>query len=232
MAPGAESTAPRSDLPSSGQLPSSTPRPPGVPDPCAKSDVEPAPGDPADIAARLQAVLDTALRGHLPNAQLTANPVSQYRGRRYGPLEFMHVYEPGKNYGSGSCVMQQDYYLARAVITDPAGTGNLTAMVGTAEGSFRMPCSTPESFTPEQVFCQERTGPGGEEYTVSTLKPEGGATVHRVDLVKPDGTMIILDSQNVADDIKSNSPVTAPDPPLTLDQLVAIALTPGLTLYP
>lgn len=211
------------------QQPSGAPTP--TISPCAQpSDLPPIPGEPAEVAARLRAALDAAVREQLPDAQLTANSMAVYDGRQYEPLEFVHVYQEGANYG-GSCQGHQDYYLARATVTDPAGTGSILASVGRVEepGSFMLQCS---ATSPERTFCQERTGPGGERITVTTLVVGEGAIVHRIDAVRPDGTMVTVDSQNVGSDIKEDGPAQRPTPPLTHDQLIAIALIPGLTLFP
>ncbi|HET8641540.1 MAG TPA: hypothetical protein VFM37_06360 [Pseudonocardiaceae bacterium] len=237
IAPGAGSSAPAapspSELPSSSPRPSGSNPPSGVPNPCAlPADLDPIPGDPADVAARLGAALEAAVSQQLPEAQLSTNPINQYNGRLYGPLEFMHVYQEGVDYGNGSCAMHQDYYLARARITDAAGAGNLLAYVGRAEehGTDLLRCAA--GMSPERTFCEERTGPGGEQLIVTTLVVESGAIVHRIDATRPDGTMVTVDSQNVGSDIKEDGPVQRPTPPLTHDQLIAIALTPGLTLFP
>src|SRR5215217_664028 len=101
--------------------------PPGMTDPCAlPTDLPAIPGEPADIAARLHAALDAAVRAQLPDAQLTANPYARYENdRQYGPLEFFHVRQDGEALGGGSCRQPQDYYLAKATITDAAGAAGM-----------------------------------------------------------------------------------------------------------
>jgi hypothetical protein len=59
------------------------------------------------------------------------------------------------------------------------------------------------------------------------------STVNRVNVTKPDGTGVIIEAENVADSAKQKHD-DSPDgpPPLSLAQLKAVALDPGLTLYP
>lgn len=68
--------------------------------------------------------------------------------------------------------------------------------------------------------------------SATTSRP-GDATVNQVNVTKPDGTGIIIEAENVADSAKQPhaDPPHMP-PPLSLDQLKALALDPGLTLYP
>lgn len=192
----------------------------------------PIPGDPDEIATRLGAVLDPAVRAQLPDAQLTTNPINEYNGRVYGPLEFFHVYEQGADLGNNSCLMHQDYFLARASVTDAAGVGSILAYLGrVATGAPGPACPTPAQHVPDQLFCEQRTGPAGERMTVATFELEGGTTKHRIDLVKPDGSMITLESANAVND-KAGGPAQRPTPHLTHDQLIDIALDPALTLFP
>ena len=66
----------------------------------------------------------------------------------------------------------------------------------------------------------------------SVLKLDGGAMVNRVEITRNDGTGLIMHAENVADDAKKGGAPQTPAPPLTHDQLVSIALSPGVTLYP
>jgi hypothetical protein len=60
----------------------------------------------------------------------------------------------------------------------------------------------------------------------------GGPTVYDVNVTKPDGTGIVLEAQNVAENAKLAGAPETPAPPLSLAQLKEIALDPGFTLYP
>jgi len=217
-------------------LPTGAYPPPGAPGSACEppADLPAIPGDPADIAGRLRLALEAAVRAQLPDAQLSASPVHQYQGRHYGALEFMHVDEASRDYGNGSCQAGEDYYLARATITDANGGGNLLAYLGRAADATdaQMQCSAPGAVRPEETFCEQRTGPGGEAITVTTLVLEGGSSMHRVDVVKPDATMVTVSSENVSSSGKAGGPAERPAPPLTHGQLLAIALTPALTLFP
>ena len=81
--------------------------------------------------------------------------------------------------------------------------------------------------------CDRTSGPHGETIVALTFTEPGDATVNQVNVTKPDGTGIIIEAENVADSAKQRheNPPDMP-PPLSLAQLKAVALDPGLTLYP
>lgn len=209
--------------------------PTGPPSPCTEGTptAPPAPEQPATAAARLRSVLTAAVQRQLPGSELVANPVSRYGGRSYGPLEFFHVLEQGVDLGNGSCKVPADYFLARANVSDAAGTGNISAMVARLSRTGGPSTTCPEpGVAPEQSACDQHAGPNGEIIVASTLHLEGGPTVHRVEVTKTDGTGLILMAENVANDGKEGGPPQRATPPLTHEQLIAIALDLGMTLYP
>ncbi len=81
--------------------------------------------------------------------------------------------------------------------------------------------------------CHRTSGPHGETIVALTFTYPGDATVNQVNVTKPDGTGVIVEAENVADSAKQKheDPPGMP-PPLSLAQLAAVALDPGLTLYP
>ena len=235
--PGSEpaATPPASSWGPSGPSEPATSSAPNTTDTCGPpTDLPAIPGEPADIAARLHDALDAAVRGQLPGAQLTANPVARYEDRQYGPLEFAHIHQDGGLSEGGACGVPEDYYLARATVTDAAGAGNILTYLGAAGDGTSNPatCPTAGVTAPEVTACEQHTGPAGEQITALTLRLEQGSTTNRVDVLKPDGTMVTLLSENVAVDGKEGGPPQRPTPPLTHDQLITIALLPTLTLFP
>lgn len=85
---------------------------------------------------------------------------------------------------------------------------------------------------PGVTSCTTATGPRGEEIVKQTVGFEGGTVMHRVEVVREDGTSILVQAENVATSSKYGGPATAAAPPLTLDQLVTVATDPDLTLFP
>jgi hypothetical protein len=59
---------------------------------------------------------------------------------------------------------------------------------------------------------------------------------HKVFVHRPDGVTVWLISNNVDFQFIQNQPdretLTRPEPPLTIEQLIQIGRSPGLTLYP
>ena len=66
----------------------------------------------------------------------------------------------------------------------------------------------------------------------TTLADPGGMKLNRVDVTKPDGTGVIVHSENVATDGKTGGQPASREPLFTHEQLIEIALAPGLTIYP
>jgi hypothetical protein len=188
---------------------------------------------PASAASRLTDLLTTAVQTRLPaGATLAANPSAEYpEGTKHGPLEFFHVFSELTERPDGSCTGGDDYFLARADVNGTVLTGNILAAVGRSGPPITAnQCTDVQS--PERTYCDQRTGPNGEVVVVQTLSLEGGPTSHQVRVSKLDGTVVDLHAQNVSEDAKKGGPPESPAPPLTLDQLIEIALDPGMTLYP
>lgn len=208
--------------------PTTTSQPPPVPPlPCAQG-AEQVPA----AAARLSSALTAAVRRQIPDAELTANPTVNFGGgHQFGPLEFFLVGTKSEYDFNGDCMDPDGTFMAKANVSDAAGIGNIGAFVGTAASNGDPQCGNPES-TPGLVSCAPGSGPNGETYVAYAVTDHEGSTYHRVDFVKPDGTGGSVIAQNVAGDIKLGKPAQRPQPPLTVKQLIAIALDPGLTLYP
>jgi hypothetical protein len=85
-------------------------------------------------------------------------------------------------------------------------------------------------FCPDPTIypCVESTGPHGE--LVITLQRRSGTSIlYEVSVARPDGTAILLDSLN-GNDIGQFAPATRPEPPLSVEQLIAIGTDPSLDL--
>jgi DNA-directed RNA polymerase specialized sigma24 family protein len=81
--------------------------------------------------------------------------------------------------------------------------------------------------------CERRTLPGGAVAKLLTFPMDGG-TQYQVTVDRPDGTTVFLLANNLdyGGGSSATPKVTRPEPVLTLDQMVALGVTPGLTLYP
>lgn len=221
-------------------VPANTPSAPASEDPCAVSPYPPQTGAPipekVDVAAnRLSGVLTAAVQQRVAaGTKLRPHAQGEYpKGKQHGPLAFYHVFSAQVAHES-SCSGGEDYFMAAATTVDGSRKGNVWAIV-TRLGGNATPateCGKP----PEDMrqSCERKTGPHGETIVEETLSSPGQATANRTNVTKPDGTGVMVEAQNVADDAKKNHPdgPDMPSPPLSLAQLTAIALDPGLTLYP
>ncbi|MGW5717151.1 hypothetical protein ACWEVP_13380 [Amycolatopsis sp. NPDC003865] len=221
-------------------MPGSPPSAPPSSDPCSVDPYPPQTGAPipekADVAAsRLTGVLTAAVQQRLaPGTKLSSNAQGKYpKGEQHGPLSFFHVFSARVAHKS-TCSGGEDYFMAAATTADGPRQGNVWAIV-TRLGGNATPateCGKP----PEgmQLSCELKTGPHGETVVEETLSSPGQATSNRTNVTRRDGTGVMVESQNVADDAKKDHPdgPDMPAPPLSLAQLTDIALDPGLTLYP
>lgn len=183
---------------------------------------QPPPEQHTAALTRLGDVLAAAVGAQLPQAQFTAGPVTTWQNEQIGPLEFFHVADPTL------CQKPYGYYLAYATATDAQGSGQLTAVIERA--GVAGDCSLFEAggeAVPEMTSCTTQAGPDGEAAVLTVLVIDGGVTIHRVDMVKPDGSMVTVAAQNGHG--KSGAP-TRPTPHLTLSQLFTIALDAGFVL--
>ncbi|SEF37043.1 hypothetical protein SAMN05421837_112154 [Amycolatopsis pretoriensis] len=214
--------------------------PPASPDPCAVSPFPPQTGPPipekTDVAAnRLTGVLTAAVQQKVAyGTKLQPHAEGEYpKGKQHGPLTFFHVFSAQVAH-DGYCSGGEDYFLAAATTAEGPRKGNIWAIV-TRLGGHATPATEcgdpPENM---QQSCERKAGPHGEIVVEETLSSPGQATFNRTNVTKLDGTGVMVEAQNVADDAKKNHPdgPDMPSPPLSLAQLTDIALDPGLTLYP
>jgi hypothetical protein len=221
-------------------MPGSPPSAPPSPDPCAISPYPPQTGPPipegVDVAAnRLTGVLTTAVQQRVAaGTKLQPHAQGEYpKGKQHGPLTFYHVFSAQVRHES-SCSGGEDYFMAAATTAGAAGKGNVWAIVTRLGGNATPATECGKPPDDAQQTCERKAGPHGETVVEETLSSPGQATANRTNVTKSDGTGVMVEAQNVADDAKKDHPdgPDMPSPPLSLAQLTDIALDPGLTLYP
>ncbi|NUT49089.1 MAG: hypothetical protein HOV94_17540, partial [Saccharothrix sp.] len=198
-----------------------------VPPPQCSGRLEPA----TEAAARLTQATTDAVKAQRPDVELSANPAGDYpAGTPHGPLDFHQVraVDPGVEL---SICDRNATFEAWATTTTADGSGNIFVLV---EPTWRKDlgpvCSSPGLGT--RISCVTETGPRGEEIVRQTADMGGGITMNQVLVHREDGTRILVQAENVGTSGKAGDASTASEPPLTLDQLVAIGVDPALTMFP
>lgn len=197
--------------------------PPRLPEACKRTDLESAHA----LNARLTQVATTAFRALRADATLTVNS-NNVPG--HGPLEFFQV--TGSKADTNSPICGPDTYsLARATTKGPEGDGNITIAVQPSYHNGDTPrCEG--TATTEETFCKVDTTEAGDVIRKSAESYEGGTSGTRVDIVRADGTSVTITAENIDTTIKSGDGPTAFAPPLTVDQLAAMGIAAGMTLFP
>lgn len=211
--------------PTSGEVESTIIDGPDVvpPPQCDSNDLE----KPGEAAGRLRDAATDLVREQRPDVQLMPN-VEYPQGTTRGPLEFYQITDPGMEL---PICDPQGRFESTATTKAPDGDGNLLVLVSPDfHPDQKMSCAL--NGLPGVTFCAAVTGPHGEEIVKQTVSFEGGVVMHRVELVRKDGTSILVQAENVATSSKYGGSATATAPPLTLDQLVAIGADPSMTLFP
>jgi hypothetical protein len=178
---------------------------------------------------RLDAAVEPLVVAHAQLLQLDPSPGAFIDGIQHGALDFFQV----DGHSSEQVPLcDGDYLLARAVATaSDGGKGNLMVLLGPAQYESVGGCGPPE-VTPSQTECQELTpGPGISAMT-STHVNENGVVKYRVDMLKPDGTSLVIEAENSATTSKIANGPSASVPPLTKEALLQLALEPQLVLFP
>lgn len=169
---------------------------------------------PGDAVARLSGALRTALRAQLP-AGLTVRPVQP------GCTELQFQYHPSyREYEAGGTLRR-----------------------GTSSGFFLMhvrPIPADEKVADcanvmDSQNCEMRTYPDGSTAIRSTMEAGPDERQLWALVLRPDGTSVQLITNNFRTNVKgnsANSQLTAEEPLLNMEQLVALGRAPGLTLYP
>jgi hypothetical protein len=201
----------------------STPKPVAPPS-CARTDLENA----EQLNVRLTGIVRSALQQQRPDVTLKPNPDSTGLGLE-PPLAFYQV--NGTRVGSDKPICDEDSYaMAMATTQGPEGAGNVTVLV---QPSFYGPETlTCEGSSHEDVLCKVVTLPSGDTVVKRISQFEGGTEGTRVDIIRPDRTLVTVLSENIDTSVKSGGGPTATAPPLNLDQLIAIGTAQGMTMFP
>jgi hypothetical protein len=191
----------------------------------------PDPAETAATTARLSAALRPAVQAHLATGtELEPSKAAEIDGTKYGPLQPYRIYRARPAPAGENCMPDEDYYMARANLKQGTMIGNILIVIQWNAGLSKE-CD-PSGGSAEQASCEPSTTADGSTVVARTLRLEGGAVIDRVEVTRADGTGIILQAENVADDAKFDGPKLGPVPPLRHQQLIEIATTPGLTLAP
>jgi hypothetical protein len=186
---------------------------------------------PAALNARLGPVAKAAFEAQRPDVQLLSHPAALFRGTAHGPFEFFQV--TGENGPVELPVCEGGVYsMSYARTRAPDGDGSV--MVVVEPSYYEEPSSQCEGDVSggEVVDCVERVSPQGDRMTLTTSVLEGGTTLRRIDVVRADGTSVLVASENIDTSGKTGDLPTAAMPALGYEQLVAIATAPGMTVFP
>jgi hypothetical protein len=162
------------------------------------------------LADRMSCYLRTAVPAAMPGATFADNPA---RGTPY------LVAGPGMFEGEG--------FAATALVTMAAGTG-LLLFQATHEtistDTWTSRCNGPDA----KGEC--RTGPHGERIQIMDFGPDSAGVWVRTVMVYSGQTTILAGAHNAPE--SDNSRPTMTEPPLTVEQLIALACDPALVLFP
>lgn len=225
--------------PASPAPPAVTSSPPPAPDGttrfCSIGEMRPRADEPADAARdRL-----TALAGRLFEERLTPDAVLSETvsavdsaGTRYAPLEFWQFYPPGGPEPNVKVPCDHDPFQYTALAN--VGIGGKFASIYVAVAVHELPtgrCARVPMGKAEP-YCEAFTASGGERVLARTEVLHDDSVQHVVWVNKPDGTAVDITLHNRADHGRPGNLPGMRQPPLSVDQLVEIALDPELTLFP
>ncbi|KOX21705.1 hypothetical protein ADK67_25335 [Saccharothrix sp. NRRL B-16348] len=198
-----------------------------VPPPECEGRLEPA----AEAAARLTLATTDAVKAQRPDLGLSANPAGDYpAGTPHGPLDYHQVSAADPGVELSICDPKATFE-AMATTTTADGSGNIFVLVEpTWRDGLGPVCAFPGLGT--RTSCVAETGTRGEEIVKQTADMGGGITLNQVLVHREDGTRILVQAENIATSGKTGGAPTSSEPPLTLDQLVAIGVDPALTMFP
>jgi hypothetical protein len=169
--------------------------------------LRPAPTEPTDAAVlRLSLALNATLGDVLPGFSVADHIHPNCEAIQFAPTTSPFLYE------------------AVVVAKDATGYGRI------AIGLMPATAEPPIGGCGDEETCVRETLPDG-----TLIQKIGGVVLgaglhNQVAIVRPDGTALVLFSQNVQN--PDETVTTRPTPPATVDQLIAIGTDPGLTLYP
>ena len=168
----------------------------------------------AETAQRLTTALTAATGQALPGSTFTPTPRRNWPAWQVRP--------------------QTDYYLGGAWVTDAAGSGSVDVVV---EWRHLWDCR-PEytSGTNGLVSCEDGVAPSGEHWNFQILNDAGNGRpnilMYQLSLERADGTHIQINAQNTTTVKDANGSVSRSTPPMTKQQMIAVALAPGLDVGP
>ncbi|HTJ34286.1 MAG TPA: hypothetical protein VL738_13750 [Dactylosporangium sp.] len=184
--------------------------------------------------ARLTAAFERDLRAAAPPGTTFLDTL--VNGDAAGPFEF----GPSSGAHPDNGGRYAEDFSAAPDLRDRSGTGNVLLRIGRpfsaiapdgrpwppgyGVGQFRE-CPDPD--------CTQTTGPHGERIVaMPNFQDNNGAKIARIDVTKPDGTGICLEVRNwgLGNTKEETAPKRRPQLPLTLDQMIAIATDPALTM--
>jgi hypothetical protein len=195
---------------------------PELPEACKRTDLETA----AQLSARLTAFVSGAVHGLRPDMQLSAN-MGVAPGR--APLEFYQVSGSKLNDNPSICA-EDTYSMAIATTNGPEGAGNIMIVI---QPSYYDPDTLVcDGTSGETTSCKVVTNSAGDVIRKTTAKFEGGTSGNHVDVLRADGTSIMITADNIGTSIKTGGAPTATVAPLALDQMVGLATSPVMTLFP
>jgi hypothetical protein len=208
-----------SDTATKGALPPEARAPEG----CSRPNLETG----AQAAARLSPVAKAAFHAQRPDLQLVDNPINTYpEGVPHPALDFYQV--TGDMPVDMSICDKDSYFQARATIKSPEGDGSILIAAFPYFFDAMPGC---EEYTAESD-CEVLSRKGVEQVVKTTDASESGVVVTQVSVLHKDGTLVRVNVQNTGTDVRDGNGPGSPEVPLTLDQMLAIAADPGLTLFP
>lgn len=182
-----------------------------LPEACSRTDLETA----GEVAARLTPLVQAKVQALRPDIQITVGPgVGYSSGVEPEPLEFIQVRYQATADDVPICERGSSF-TASASTEGPEGRGVIFVEVRPADRDDPGNCSK------ELVFCEKVTEPNGDRI-LKTTTAQDGANMTQVDIIRLDGTYVI---------VGSNSPISDA-PPLDHQQLIEIGTDPGMTLFP
>lgn len=210
---------------SSAEPPSSVAVIPGdrtPPPQCTEDDVETA----AQAAARLGPAAVASVLVQRPELELV--PAEEYpRGTPREPLEF---YQVSQSPTALPICDDSARFESSAFLRGPEGVGMLFIAMNPAWGQGRE-TSCAGAPMPDRT-CEQVTGPAGEDIVKRTMNLPDGTTNVQVDVRRQDGTELNVHLGDISFASKNGAPSNADAESLTIDQMVAIATDPALTLFP
>ncbi|MET1072371.1 MAG: hypothetical protein ABWY11_06965 [Umezawaea sp.] len=188
--------------------------------------------DEAAVSTRLSHVFAAAVEGMVPPmTKFGKTSAADYPlGTKHEPLDFYHAFSPIVETDSG-CSGGEDHFAAGASVGGGGVLGNVLVVVGRL-GGHATPMAECGSGSEERLQCERSTRPDGTVVVTTTISGPTGVRTFCADVTKPDGTGVLVRSANVTTDSKRAAEPEAVAPPFTHEQLVQLALDPGMTLYP